>query len=120
MSGSYVDLAINDNDLISEDGKIKLVYRADEVLQRVRTRLRKIKGEWFLNINTGIPYYEGQILGGKDFNYIKLVISAEIINTEGVSDIQELNLITDPKTKKTSIYAAIIIDESVYELTEEV
>ena len=117
---SYVDLAIGDNDLVCENGKVKLVYKADEVLQRVRTRLRKIKGEWFLNINTGIPYYEGQVLGGKDFNYIKLVISSEIMGTEGVSDIQELNLITDPKTKKTSIYAAIIIDSSVYELTEEV
>lgn len=119
MTG-YVDFAIGNNDIICEDGKIKLAYKADEVLQRVRTRLRKIRGEWFLNINSGVPYYEGQILGGKDFNYVKLVISSEILDTYGVSDVQEINLITDPKTKKTSIYAAIIIDESVYELTEEV
>jgi hypothetical protein len=116
----YVDIAMSNDDMICENGKIKLVKKADEILQRVRTRLRRIKGEWFLNVNAGIPYYEGQILGGKDFNYVKLVISAEINNTLGVSDIQELNLITDPKTKKTSIYAAIVIDESVYELTEEV
>lgn len=115
-----VDFAIGDNDIISEGGKIKLVYKADEVVQRVRTRLRKILGEWFLNINTGIPYYGGQVLGGKDFNYIKLVISSEINTTLGVSEIKELNLITNPKTKKTSIYAEIVIDERVYEITEEV
>ena len=114
-----IDFEVID-DLQTEDGKIKIVRRDDEILQRVRTRLRRILGEWFLNTNTGIPYFGGQILGGKNTNATRLIISSEINSTYGVSEIREINVLLDPRNKKASVYAAILINERIYELTEEV
>lgn len=119
MSG-YADIAVFDKDIVCENGKVKIVTGTDEVLQRVRTRLLKIRGEWFLNVNSGVPYYNGQLLGGKNTNYARLIIGAEINGTEGVSEVKVLNIVINPSTKKTSIYAEIAIDGRIYQLTEEI
>ena len=49
MSG-YIDLPINNakNDLAYENGRIKWVTGDDEIIQRVKVRLRRMFGEWFL------------------------------------------------------------------------
>lgn len=119
MAG-YVDFGINTakNDIAYENGKMKLAKRSDEVAQRVRTRLRRILGEWFLDINAGVPYFEGKMLGGKDYNYIKLTINAEILETEGVQSVRAINLLNNPQTKETSVYVEIVIDEKIYKITE--
>lgn len=119
MSG-YIDFGINGNsDIAYENGKIIYARKEYEVIQRVRTRLKRLLGEWFLDINAGIPYYNGQILGGKDINYVRLTILSEINETKGVSAVNTLNILINPQTHVTSIFAEIVIDEQIYKITEE-
>ena len=118
----YVDFGIDSatNDISFENGKMKIVSKSDEVAQRVRTRLRRILGEWFLDVNAGMPYFDGKMLGGKDFNYIKLTINSEIIDTEGVQSVRAINLLNNQQTRETSVYVEIVIDEKIYKITEVV
>lgn len=116
----YVDFGIDaaKNDIAYENGKMKLTKKSDEVVQRVRTRLRRILGEWFLDVTSGMPYFDGKMLGGKDYNYIKLTINAEVISTDGVQSINAINIINNPQTRETSVYVEIVIDEQIYKITE--
>jgi len=120
MSG-YIDLPIDPktNDLAYKDGKIVWVKGDDEIIQRVKTRLRRIFGEWFLNYTAGVPYYNGQMLGSNDYDYTRLTLKNEILGTEGVTSCDTINLITDPKTKKVSVYAQIRVNSNLYQLSEE-
>jgi len=45
------------NDFRINNGDIALVKGEDAVVQQIRTTLRTQLGEWFLNINFGLPYY---------------------------------------------------------------
>lgn len=121
MAG-YVDIGIDQltNDIKHEDGLIGYVNMEDETIQRIRTCLRRIEGEWFLDTNAGLPYFGGQMLGGKDLEYVKLLIREEILSIDGVKKINELNIIMDSKTKKVSLYTEIEINENVYKITEEI
>ena len=121
MSG-YVDIAINPvtNDIAYSDGKAEYVINADEVIQRVRTCLSRIAGEWFLDITAGVPYFNGQMLGGKDLEYVKLVLRKEILQITGVGEILALNAYINTQTKHLSVYIEITIDKQVYSLTEEI
>lgn len=120
MTG-YVDIAINPstNDISYENGLIKYVNKAEETAQRIRTCLRRIMGEWFLDETAGLPYFGGSMLGGKDLEYVKLIIRQEIAKRTGVKTINEINAIMDITTRKVSVYVSITIDESVYKITEE-
>ena len=67
MSG----FALNkENDLYFTNGKLAFINGTNtdqEILQRIRVRLRFFQGEWYLNINHGIPYLNN-ILGTKQIN----------------------------------------------------
>lgn len=120
MTG-YVDIAIDPmtNDIAHEDGLIGYVNMAEETVQRIRTCLRRIQGEWFLDETAGLPYFGGSMLGGKDLEYVKLIIRQEIAQRTGVKNINEINAILDITTRKVSVYVSITIDEQVYKITEE-
>lgn len=120
MSG-FIDLPIDakTNDLAYRNGRILWCKGDDEIVQRIRTRLRRIFGEWFLYYTAGIPYFNGQMLGSNDYDYTRLTIKNEIISTAGVTECNKINIITDPQTKKVSLYAEITINSSLYKINEE-
>lgn len=121
MAG-FVDIGIDiqTNDIAHADGLISYVNLDNETIQRIRTCLRRISGEWFLDINAGLPYFGGQMLGGKDYEYVKLIIREAILAIDGVNKVTEINLIADTKTKHVSVYVEIEINENVYKITEEI
>lgn len=120
MSG-YIDIGLDKDtgDIAYENGKLKWVTGDDEVMQRVKIRLRRIFGEWFLYYTAGIPYFNGRMLGSNDYDYVKLTIRNEIINTRGVTGVNTINLLIDTATKKVSVYAEINVNANIYKLNEE-
>lgn len=61
MSDIKLDLTTGDIDLTG--GALSIVSGAEAVTQELYIRFRFFKGEWFLNREEGVPYYE--ILGEK-------------------------------------------------------
>jgi len=88
MSG----FALNkENDLYFTNGKLAFINGTNtdqEILQRIRVRLRFFQGEWYLNINHGIPYLNN-ILGTKqiNINIIDNFFRDAILDVEGVASI---------------------------------
>lgn len=120
MSG-YIDIPIDaqTNDIVYKNGKIVWVKGDDEIVQRVRIRLRRVFGEWFLFYTAGIPYFNGQMLGSNDYDYTRLTLRNEIIQTTGVTSCNAINIISDPQTKKVSVFAEITVNSKIYQINEE-
>ncbi len=70
----------------------------DIVEQRIRVRLRFFRGEWFLNLDAGTPYYQVLFVKGVGNNVIRSVFS-QILSVEGVQSILELIPERDAKTR---------------------
>lgn len=115
-------LALNsDNDIYFTNAG-RLVTIADknsdvEILQRIKVRLRFFKGEWFLNLDHGMPYFDdvldgnggsgdNAILGSKnlDNNIIESIFRREILDVEGVKGLLESSVDYDPIQRKISYY----------------
>lgn len=69
----------------------KIVTGDDEIIQRLWVRLNKELGEWFLNVDSGVPWYqEGYgILGAKPNrkNDIDLILRNTIGGTVGIKQV---------------------------------
>lgn len=65
-----------------------LIDTAEEVAQRVETRLLLMRGEWFLDKTDGTPY-STEILGAHTKPFYDLAIQERVLRTEGVSSIIE-------------------------------
>ena len=75
--------------------------------QSVKSRLLLILGEWFLDINEGVPWRS--ILGRKpiDTVAIETAMRNRILGTEGVVAITAFSLSFDPITRKATISVTV-------------
>lgn len=74
--------------------------------QAVLTRLRLLRGEWFLDLTAGTPYVP-LIFGKHTDQTYDLAIRERILDTQGVLGIAEYESIFDGETRRLSISATI-------------
>lgn len=86
------DLAMNVNtgDLVVKDGDLMIVNNAERVAQQVLITLREWLGEWFLNINDGVPYLEYILVKNPNENHIRQILTEAIESVDGVTKVTEL------------------------------
>lgn len=118
MAG-YLDFFIDPekNDIVSKNGKIVFATGSDETLNRIRTRIRIVQPEWFLNSTAGLPYFT-QVFGRKDTGVFTLLLRQIIINTEGVESIQSLDKSINFSTRETKYDVSVVIQQQIYSLTQ--
>jgi hypothetical protein len=91
-------------DLYLDGVDIPLVEGKEAVAQHVLVRLKRVKGEWFRNVNDGIPYFE-EILGQRnpDLPRIRRIFERAITSTPGVESLDRLDLSFDSTTRALTI-----------------
>ena len=112
-------LALNsDNDLYFTDRRLTLLSGTntdEEILQRIKVRLRFFKDEWYLNSDHGLPYFE-DILGTKniDINAVESLFREQLLDIEGVKEINE-SIVDYNETTRQLLYSfsAISINNTV-------
>jgi hypothetical protein len=76
------------------------------VAQAVVTRLRLLRGEWFLDLTDGTPYAPA-VLGKHTRQSYDFVIRRRILETQGVTEIMEYESIYDGETRGLTINTRI-------------
>lgn len=104
-----MDVALDTDGDIKIDPKIGLVLISGTaaVAQAVRFRLLSFKGDWFLNTDVGVPYFE-DIIGdaSKEAGVIdraRAAFGAAILDAPGVLTIQKLLVEIDPQTRAMTV-----------------
>ena len=82
-----------------------LVNTPEAVAQAVATRLRLIRGEWFLDTTAGMPW--DQVLGKHTQGTADSAIRQCILGTQGVAEITEYASTLDPNTRAMTVSATI-------------
>lgn len=103
-------LAINsDNDVYFDDAGMLVTIAGsnsdEEILQRVEIRLRFFKGEWYLNTDHGLPYFQ-DILGTKalDLNGVESLFRKAILDIEGIKELIETSIDYDETERKVNYF----------------
>jgi len=98
-----IDLAIGtDNDLVV-DADLQFVSGIAAVAQMCRIAVQMFAGEWFLDLDVGIPYWD-EILGNNPTEASLLAREAfakELRAVNGVLDILSLNVTFDNAASRT-------------------
>lgn len=78
--------------------------------QAVGTRLRLFSGEWFLDIEAGVPYQISALGTGKA-DTIEPMIRDAVLNTQGVTAITSYSAQYDPEART---YTAALAIDTIY------
>lgn len=94
-------------DLVFTDNELTFVYGADEVKQRVTQRLRAFRGEWFLDLDVGVPYYQEILVKNPSTTVVEGRLKQTIAATPGVIEITEFVFDLDKSTRQATVNARI-------------
>ena len=89
------------NDLIVEGGQITLIDNREELArQRLLITLRTFRGEWFKNINFGVPYIENDnnkiaLLGKSSKRLLDIELQRQILDIEDIESIEDYTSVLD-------------------------
>ena len=91
----------NDGDWSFGLGLANYARDNEAILQNVSTRIKSFKGDWFLDVEAGIDWFN--LLGSKDTKeLITKEIERVVLETEGVVRINKIEII-DIKDRKATI-----------------
>lgn len=91
---------------LDSDGDIKVndfVEDKDVVLLAVKSRLEFFKGEWFLDIEDGTPYFQDILTKPARLRLIEGIMKRRILETPGIVELNSFDLDFDKGSRKLNI-----------------
>ena len=100
-----IDLALDPStgDLQLFDFDLGLIEGVDQIAQNLAIRLRFIRGEWYLNILAGLPYFEYFFIKEPNQIQIETFLTNEIANTRGILEITSFSSNFDGFSRNFSV-----------------
>ena len=120
MKSLFLNDAVgNTHDIVFEDGVLQTVSDEDYIKQKVKTLLLSIEGDFFLNTNIGLPYFDVFFVKNPDLDVIKQAVSDEVLNNDvliklGVTNLQFRRVNIDERKRKLSVDILIYTENSSY------
>ena len=109
-----------DLDMINGDLRRGWVKGKTEVAQRVKTRIGRVQGEWFIDRTLGLPWYSDtadQLLGVRDVSYMVMTAQVVALGTVGVDSVNSLTY--DYNKRLATVKMVLNIDDSLTPLQIE-
>ena len=109
-----------DNDLAIIDGSLKKVTGAEEIAQKIKQVLLASEGDWFLDLEQGLPFFQTIFLKATSVSAIESIYLDAIGSVPGVIDIVSFRLDYDPSTREASITFKVNTSDGVLDFNLEV
>jgi len=78
-------------DIILDNFNLRLTTDEENIAQGVECRLKFFSGEWFLNRNIGIPYFQSVLKKNPNLNAVNAIFRNAILSAPGVEEITSYN-----------------------------
>ncbi len=105
------DIALDDaGDWNISGGDLTLVSDGPAILQALIIALEFFKGEWFLDEEAGLPYFQDVLVKNPDPNVLQSVFRTAILDVPGVLAINELTLLFDTAARTFAVTFRVSTD----------
>ena len=109
----------SDNDLTFIDNKLQTVSGLDEMRQIIENAINSFQGEWFFNLNQGIPYFQRIFVKNISMLEVEMIFIDYISNLKGVVDILEMNMDFDGASRALTIKTTIKTTDGVLDFSSD-
>lgn len=96
------DILVGDttHDLVLQNGDLVV---ATDIAQHAKIRLGFFEGEWFLDLEAGLPYFQSLFVKNPNLGEIEGLFRAAILETPGITAINFFELSFDTETRRLVI-----------------
>lgn len=88
-------------------GKLRVATGMEALAQRIRTRLRLFRGDWFLNLLEGVPYHDYVLRKSSTAAMQREVIRRALVTMRGVREVVSLTVELDARTRTLTVVGEV-------------
>ena len=107
----------SNNDIAIVDGGLPLVTGIEETRQLLKQTLQSFRGDWFLNLDLGLPYFQTILRKSTTVSAIENIYLEAIASVKGVLDIDTFNLSFNPATREADITFRVITSNGLLDFS---
>lgn len=104
------DLKLNSNHDIDWNNLVLTQDNTESVAQKVKLRLLRYFGEYFLNVNIGIPYLQEITKKGVSKEYVDTIFIDEILGTVGIVSLDSYESVLTSQGVYQAAFAATTVE----------
>lgn len=90
-------------DLVLDEGDLLINEGIEAIQQNIIQRLKTYLGEWFLDNQIGLPYYEQILVKNPDIGKVDALFQNAILGTPGVLSLDTYRAVFDKATRRFSV-----------------
>ena len=95
---------------LNAGGSLVEIEGVEQVRQRLVSRLRFFRGEWFLDLRQGIPYYRDVLVKNPRSPAIRSLFRRVILDTPGVLSLPRLDLVIDERARRGQLVFEAVVE----------
>lgn len=101
MADLRIDPTTGDLDFSASD--LQIIDGSEAIAQHLRIRLQFFLGEWFLNRDIGIPYFQDVFIKAPSTSVVRRIIRDVVAGTPGVAEVTDLLVDYEPADRRLNI-----------------
>ena len=105
-----LDLLLDDNGVVLRGGDWAFAIDREGIQQRIGQTLRTIAGEWFLDLDYGLPYFEQVLVKNPNLPAVQDIFRRALLSVKGVSSVERLTLSLDAPSRTLTVSWVVLTD----------
>ena len=105
-----LDLLLDDNGVVLRGGDWAFAIDREGIQQRIGQTLRTIAGEWFLDLDYGLPYFEQVLVKNPNLPSVQDIFRRALLSVKGVSSVERLTLSLDAPSRTLTVSWVVLTD----------
>ncbi len=105
-----IKLTADTGDFDVSTGDLVILAGADAIIQSCRIHLSFVQGEWFLNLDAGVPYWQKVVGKVKDPNILSPIFKKALLEPQGAVSLHTLTLTYDGSTRSLGVAFELLTD----------
>jgi len=82
-----LELDTNNDIIVVNNTQLSIINRPNYIAQKIASRIKTFRGEWFLDVDFGLPYFTDILIKTRDIESIDVIIRNIVLGTSSVSRI---------------------------------
>ncbi len=105
-----LDLLLDDNGVVLRNGDWAFAIDREGIQQRISQVLKTIAGEWFLDFDYGLPYFEQVLIKNPNLPAVQDTFRRALLAVKGVSSVERLTLDLDTTSRTLTVSWVVLTD----------
>jgi hypothetical protein len=91
-------------------GSLVVIEGVEQVRGRLAARTKFFRGEWFLDLRQGVPYYRDALVKNPNLPLIRSLLRRAYLDTPGVLSVPRLDLAVNEGTRVANVVFEAVCD----------